>query len=98
MPWSGELSNEAARQLQRLSPDMQHRLVRAIDACEDNPFPGDVKPFKGPWHGWYRKRVGRYRMIFSTETTQHVVRVAAILARNDATYEPGVSYSSLLKI
>jgi mRNA-degrading endonuclease RelE of RelBE toxin-antitoxin system len=53
----------------------------------ENPFRGDVKPLKGvQWQGHYRKRVGRWRIIFIPYNSEHRVEISAILLRSDKTY------------
>ena len=53
----------------------------------DDPFGGDVIPLKGRrWQGRYRKRVGRYRIIFLPNHAEHIVEISAILLRNEHTY------------
>ena len=63
-------------------------LIRArLREMHDDPFQGNVLPLKGrQWHGWYRKRVGRYRIIFIPHHDPHIVEVSAILLRDDHTY------------
>ena len=87
MHWRSELSDEAERQLVRLPRTMQRRIVRAIDELEADPFRGDVIPLKGRrWQGRYRKRVGRYRIIFVPNHTERIIEVAAILLSDEQTY------------
>jgi mRNA-degrading endonuclease RelE of RelBE toxin-antitoxin system len=87
MNWRAELSNEAERQLKRLLHEVQRRIARAIDELETDPFRGDVIPLKGGrWQGRYRKRVGRYRIIFLLQHAERIVEISAILLRNEQTY------------
>ena len=87
MSWVAELSHEAERQLMRLPRDRQQRIARAIDELENDPFRGDVIPLKGRrWKGLYRKRVGRYRIIFTPHRTERRVEISAILIRDEQTY------------
>jgi mRNA-degrading endonuclease RelE of RelBE toxin-antitoxin system len=87
MQWHIELSDTAERQLQRLPRDIRERLGRAIDEMVVDPFRGDVIPLKGRrWRGRYRKRVGRYRIIFLPYHETHRIAIAAILLRNEQTY------------
>lgn len=65
MSWAAELSRSAERQLARLPQRFQERIAQAIDDLEVDPFAGDVRPLRGRHQGRYRKRVGRYRIIFS---------------------------------
>jgi mRNA-degrading endonuclease RelE of RelBE toxin-antitoxin system len=87
MIWRVELSETAERQLTRFPKEAQGRIAHAIDGLEADPFQGDVIPLKGrQWHGWYRKRVGRYRIIFAPYHDTHLVEVSAILLRDEHTY------------
>ena len=88
MSWHAELSDAAERQLKQLPRDVQQRMGRAIDDLEADPFHGDVIPLKGRrWHGRYRKRVGRYRIIFALHQAERIVEVSAILLRDERTYQ-----------
>jgi len=87
MAWTIRLSKEAAKQLKKLPVDKKTLLLQRLRDMEDDPLRGDVKPLMGKeWRGWYRKRVGRYRLIFTLEHSHHVVEVAAILKRDERTY------------
>ena len=87
MSWAVELSANAEKDLVRLPRDRQARLERALDEMEADPFAGDVKALKGPeWKGRYRKRVGRYRIIFTVNHDMKAVAISAILIRSDKTY------------
>jgi mRNA-degrading endonuclease RelE of RelBE toxin-antitoxin system len=87
MSWVVELSASAERDLRRLPRDARDRLSRALDELERDPFRGDVRPLKGPeWAGRHRKRVGRYRIIFTADHAQRAVGVSAILLRSERTY------------
>jgi mRNA-degrading endonuclease RelE of RelBE toxin-antitoxin system len=52
-----------------------------------DPFQGNVRPLKGRrWQERYRKRVGRYRLIFIPFHQQNIVEISAILLRDEGTY------------
>ena len=38
------------------------------------------------WKGWYRKRVGRYRIIFLPYLKEQIVEISVIVARDEKTY------------
>ena len=87
MNWTVRLSKEAAKQLKKLPPDRETLLARRLREMGDDPLQGDVKPLQGTeWYGWYRKRVGRYRLIFTVDPSRHIVEVAALLKRDERTY------------
>ena len=87
MIWHAELSDAAERQLKGLQKVSRQRIATAIDLLEADPFQGNVIPLKGrEWRGWYRKRVGRYRIIFVPYPNTHLVVITAILLRDEKTY------------
>ena len=87
MIWRAELSDAALRQLKRLPNTMEHRMARAIDELEEDPFRGDVLALRGAeWQGMFRKRVGRYRILFLPRYDTRVVAIVAILRRDERTY------------
>ena len=87
MPWTIHLSLDAAKRLSKLPRDQQEMLVGSIDRMGADPFFGDVKPLQGKkWRGRYRKRVGRYRLIFAPRHSEHVVEISQILVRSEKTY------------
>jgi len=87
MAWTMRLSSEAAGQLYKLPQDQQEMIARAIDRMEVDSFQGDVQPLHGKkWRGRYRKRVGRYRLIFVPFPQERRVEISAILVRSEHTY------------
>jgi mRNA-degrading endonuclease RelE of RelBE toxin-antitoxin system len=87
IPWTIRLSPEAARQLSSFPRDHQRTIGHAIDRMRQDPFQGDVQPLKGrKWRGRYRKRVGRYRLIFIPYYQERIVEISAILLRDEQTY------------
>ena len=86
-PWTIRLSPDAARQLNALPRSQQVLIGKAIERMQTDPFQGDVQPLKGKkWQGRYRKRVGRYRLIFIPYHQQHIIEISAILLRNEQIY------------
>lgn len=87
MSWACRLSREEAKQLRRLPRERQRQLARAIDEMEHDPTSGDVRPLKsGKFKGALRKRVGRYRIVFSLDLSENRIEIAAILVRTESTY------------
>ncbi len=89
MTWTVQLTRTAVKQLRNLPLDTQQRIRRAIETLEKDPFAGGSKALKGAgWKGRYRKRVGRYRLIFillSEPSTRRII-ISAILPRSEKTY------------
>ncbi|MGH8651656.1 MAG: type II toxin-antitoxin system RelE family toxin [Gammaproteobacteria bacterium] len=87
MKWSIRLARDAARQLEKVPRDYQTLIRTKLREMAEDPFRGDVVPLKGTkWQGRYRKRVGRYRIIFVPHRKEMTIDVAAILARDEKTY------------
>lgn len=87
MTWSVTLGKNAAKQFKRLPPNLQSFVLKRLQEMRNDPFFGDVRALKGnQWQGRYRKRVGRYRIIFILHTTEQIVEISAILLRNKNTY------------
>lgn len=87
MPWLVRLSTDAERQVERLPADRQDQLLRSLREMAGDPFRGDTRPLKGrKWKGYYRKRVGRYRVIFLPRLQDRIIEISAIVPRTEKTY------------
>jgi mRNA-degrading endonuclease RelE of RelBE toxin-antitoxin system len=53
----------------------------------EDPFHGDTRPLKGrKWKGYYRKRVGRYRVIFLLRLQDRIIDIYAVVPKPERTY------------
>ena len=87
MIWNVRLARDAKSQLRKLPLDRQELIWKSLREMADDPFLGDVKRLQGArWTGHYRKRVGRYRVIFVPFHQEHIIEVSAILSRSEKTY------------
>jgi mRNA-degrading endonuclease RelE of RelBE toxin-antitoxin system len=87
MSWVCRLSKQAAKELARLPQDHCRQRAEAIEKMEEDPTSGDVRPIRsGKFKGILRKRVGRYRIVFSLDPSENRVEIAAILTRTGKTY------------
>jgi len=77
------LHKKALRELQKLSPTLRERIVGALRELARNPFTGDVKPIKGI-RGLYRRRVGKYRIIYVVDFEENVIVILRIAPREKA--------------
>ena len=72
MSWQIDLSNSAIKEIKALPRDRREQVIDAIDAMEKDPLAGDVRALQGKeWKGRYRKRTGRYRIIFSMDLAEN---------------------------
>lgn len=88
MTWSVRLARDAEKQLRKLPADRQAQILTHLREMQEDPFQGDVLPLKGAeWKGMYRKRSGRYRIIFVPHRAEHLIDVIAIVPRTEKTYK-----------
>jgi len=79
--WCVDIVRDARKELARLPSPMQARIVRAILALEDDPFPHGSKKLKNR-DGW-RIRVGDYRVLYFADTKAKQITVGVIGHRRD---------------
>ena len=88
MTWVCNLSSAASKELRKTPRDYQVLIGQAIDEMSNDPFTADVCPIKsGTFKGCFRRRVGKFRIIFDLNHTQKIVLIARILRRGDTTYD-----------
>jgi mRNA interferase RelE/StbE len=64
------------------------KIARCLQQLEQNPrFHPNIKALKGEYSGYYRYRIGDYRVIYSIQDDLVQVFVVAIAHRSEA-YEP----------
>jgi len=76
------LNARVGKVLDRLPPDMRRRIVRRLEALEDNPRPDGVEKLAGV-DDLYRVRVGTYRIVYAIRDRELVVIVVRIGHRRD---------------
>ena len=87
MSWVCELTEDARKDLHRAPKTIQERVARVMTQMATDPFQGNVKALQGKeWRGVFRRRIGDYRLLFSTSREQGIVTVLRILLRSGETY------------
>jgi len=85
--WNVVVSRSADKDFSKIPKEIKSRIFKVLVSMEDDPFNGDVKRIQsGHWRELYRRRVGRYRIIFRADYNQNHEDVEAILLRNEKTY------------
>ncbi len=74
-------TRRAARDIRKMSPELRGRLEIALDQLIDDPKAGD--PLHGDWEGYWKLRMGDYRIIYRIANT-HVVEVQYARHRREA--------------
>jgi mRNA interferase RelE/StbE len=81
--WSYVFSARARRDLKRLDPPVQRRVVAALDALVGtDPPAGDIRKLAGT-DDW-RLRAGEWRVRFQIDRTERVIQVLRVLPRGRA--------------
>ncbi|MEH2389400.1 MAG: type II toxin-antitoxin system RelE/ParE family toxin [Nostoc sp.] len=61
------------------------KVARCFEQLEQNPrFHPNVKPLKGDFAGYYRYRIGDYRVIYQVDDAINQVMVTTIAHRREA--------------
>ncbi|MSV28791.1 MAG: type II toxin-antitoxin system RelE/ParE family toxin [Bryobacterales bacterium] len=88
MNWTCEVAPGAEGDLKGLPRDAKERVARTLSRMETDPFQGDVKALKGKeWKGFFRRRLGSYRIVFTADQKNKTVTVFRILLRSKKTYQ-----------
>jgi len=82
MAYRVEFSAAAARAFRKLTPDVQRRIAKEIDALAENPRHPGVRALAGRQNE-YRARAGAYRVLYEIHDQVLVVLVVAIGHQRD---------------
>lgn len=77
-----EITRTAERQLKGLGREDQERVVRAILALADDPFPRGSRKLSG-YEDVFRIRVGRHRILYSVSGRTLIIIILKIGHRKD---------------
>ena len=78
------LEKRARKTLEKISEPVKSRIINALEEMAQDPFSGDIRALQGEWKGFYRRRVGDFRIIYSVDSDIKVVSVESIVDRKDA--------------
>ncbi|OQW90869.1 MAG: plasmid stabilization protein [Thiotrichaceae bacterium IS1] len=83
--YSVSLSNQAKAFFEEATASLQKRLDRGFDQLKLTPYRhSHIKPLKGKLAGYYRYRVGDYRVIYRIEALTKPVLINVIVHRSKA--------------
>ncbi|MGD0008382.1 MAG: type II toxin-antitoxin system RelE/ParE family toxin [Terriglobia bacterium] len=89
MNWVVRIADDAQLFVQNLPDKTRRQVSGSISqaSLSKTHSGGDVKPLRGKeWKGYYRKRAGDYRIIFSVYHDRRLVDVSWVLRRSEKTY------------
>ena len=87
MSWSIRVSSIAEKYFKRLDKKLQRKIKEKLRALsrQQNPLENvQVRALTGELKGFYRLRIGDYRIIFALLEEEKVIAVVNILPRGDA--------------
>lgn len=85
--WTVELSRGALKALDRMERSVQLRIrdrIRQLEAFENPLRHKDVRALEGKLQGYYRLRIGEYRLIFELDPKSRKIMLSAIAPRGNA--------------
>jgi mRNA interferase RelE/StbE len=77
-----EVSRTAEKQLRRLAPKDQARVVRAVRSLADDPLPRGTRKLAG-YDDVFRIRVGLFRILYSISSRKLVIIILKVGHRRD---------------
>ena len=77
------LTREAQKDYQKLAKNMARRINQCMDTLRENPlqYPQAI-PLKGKLAGFYRWRVGDWRVVYRVDIDEEVVTILQIAHRS----------------
>jgi mRNA interferase RelE/StbE len=78
------LEKRATKALQKIAEPMKSRIIKALDEMTRDPFSGDIRALQGEWKGFYRRRVGDFRIVYSVDSDIKIVSIESITDRKDS--------------
>lgn len=86
--YSVVLEFEAQRFFEEASASLQKRLDRCFDQLKINPnYHPNIKPLTGELSGYYRYRVGDYRVVYYISDESEAVVTVTVIAHRSQVYE-----------
>lgn len=77
-----EWKESAQKELRKLPHPVVGRIITAVDALAENPFPSGVVKLAGAEHS-FRIRVGDYRVIYTVEKAVLTIQIVRVRHRRD---------------
>ncbi|NJN45124.1 MAG: type II toxin-antitoxin system RelE/ParE family toxin [Anaerolineae bacterium] len=78
-----EWKHSAQKELRKLPAEMIQKIIEAVDALRENPFPPGCRKLAGSEQTW-RIRIGNYRVIYNVFSNILVIEIVRVAHRKDA--------------
>ena len=83
MSYDLRIDNAAAKEIRKLDPKIQARVMKALRALQADPFRPGAKGLTNT-ENMYRYRVGDYRILYTVDGKRLVVWIVAVRHRSKA--------------
>lgn len=85
MKYSVRYKKTAERKLKKLDPSVRERIMmwveKNLEGCENPRTKG--KALEGEWEGYWRYRVGNYRLVADIQDDKIIILIVNVDKRND---------------
>lgn len=85
MSWEVHIPKRVSKVLMKFPVKDRSRMVETMREFQDDPWQGDIVKLKDEKSSW-RRRVGNYRIFYSTNIDTKVVEIKEIERRTSKTY------------
>lgn len=89
MSWDRKFDKSALKDLQKIPKQRAKHILQAITVIAKDPFlkNNNIKRLSGVLSGYYRLRIGDFRVLFLLDQDEQTLYVKAVLPRNAKTYK-----------
>jgi mRNA interferase RelE/StbE len=84
--WRFELTKEAEEDLEKLDSSVRDRILEKLKWFRENFEQVTPLPLGGKWRGFFKLRIGNYRVIYELEKIKKVVTIHCV-DRRDKIYK-----------
>ena len=78
-----EIKNKAQNEIKNLNKRIRTRVVQEIYKLKDEPRPRGCKKLKGELRNCYRKRIGKYRILYKINDNERLIIILRVRLRED---------------
>ena len=75
MSWRVEFTSDGAADLRKLNPSLQRRILRKLRWLADSFAAITPEALSGSLAGFYKLRIGSYRVIYTTDDARQLIVV-----------------------
>ncbi len=76
--WEIEFDEEAEKDLIRLAPDVHGRIIEKLNWLRSNFTSITPLPLHANWQGYYKLRVGDWRVVYDIDWTAYLLTIVMI--------------------